>query len=142
MTWTYGGDPSNSTRDAVRWLVGDTDTTDQQVTDEEITFALSTASSNVHGAASQVCKGIAAKFARRASIGADGMSEQWTQLQTHYLGLAATYEADAKKGVAGISPSVVGAVMDIADNETPSHFQVGMHDQSGTHETTVEDLDP
>ena len=40
MTWTYGGAPGTTSsatrRDAVRLLVGDTDTTDQQVSDEEI----------------------------------------------------------------------------------------------------------
>jgi len=48
MTWTYGGAPGTTTsatrRDAVRLLVGDTDTTDQQITDEEIAFGLSQAS--------------------------------------------------------------------------------------------------
>ena len=40
MAWTYGNDPSSSTRDAVRFLVQDIDTNRQLVSDEEIAFAL------------------------------------------------------------------------------------------------------
>ena len=36
MAWTYSGDPSSSARDAIRFLVGDTDTNDQLVTNEAI----------------------------------------------------------------------------------------------------------
>ena len=38
MAWTYSGDPSSSARDAIRFLVGDTDTNDQLVTNEEIAW--------------------------------------------------------------------------------------------------------
>jgi hypothetical protein len=31
MTWSYSGDPSSSSTDAVRFLVGDTDTNDQLI---------------------------------------------------------------------------------------------------------------
>ena len=40
MTWNYSGDPSLSSRDAVRFLIGDTDPNDPLVTDEEIAYAL------------------------------------------------------------------------------------------------------
>lgn len=40
MTWSYSGDPSSSDRDAVRFLIGDTDTTDQQLSNEEINYLL------------------------------------------------------------------------------------------------------
>ena len=38
MTWTYSGDPATNARDSIRFLVGDTDTNDQLVSDEEIAW--------------------------------------------------------------------------------------------------------
>ena len=54
MTWTYGNDPTNSSRDAVRYLVGDTDSNLAFVTDEEIAWALSQNSNNAYAAAAAV----------------------------------------------------------------------------------------
>lgn len=65
MTWTYDGSPSANDRDAVRFLVTDTDTTDQLVTDEEIAWALAE-NPNVYIAASVVAMQIARQFARKA----------------------------------------------------------------------------
>lgn len=38
--WSYSGNPSASTKDQVRFLVGDTDTNNQMLSDEEIDWAL------------------------------------------------------------------------------------------------------
>ncbi len=40
MTWDYSGDPASSDKDAVRFLIGDTDKKDPLVQDEEITATL------------------------------------------------------------------------------------------------------
>lgn len=40
MTWTYSGDPSSSARDEVRYLIGDTNEDDQQLSDQEIAWAI------------------------------------------------------------------------------------------------------
>lgn len=61
MTWSYT-DPSASDKDAVRYLVGDTDTNDQQTSDEEIAWAL-TEYPKVKYAAALVCRALAAKYA-------------------------------------------------------------------------------
>ena len=37
MAWTYAGDPAASNLATVRFLIGDTDTTDQLLNDAEIT---------------------------------------------------------------------------------------------------------
>ena len=65
MTWSYSGDPANSDLDSVRFLVRDTDTNDQLVTDEEIGWALAERP-NVYSAASLVASTIARDFARKA----------------------------------------------------------------------------
>ena len=40
MRWTYGGNPAASSRDAVRWHVGDTDERRKLLDDREIDYAL------------------------------------------------------------------------------------------------------
>jgi len=64
--WTYTGDPTASSKDAVRVLCGDIDDTDPQVTDEEIAFWLAE-EGNSYSAAAAVCEHLAARWAREAS---------------------------------------------------------------------------
>jgi hypothetical protein len=51
MTWTYGGDPSANNRDEVRFLIGDVDSTQPLLTDEEIAYAIAELNSNYATAA-------------------------------------------------------------------------------------------
>jgi len=72
MTWTYGGDPSSNARDAIRFLVGDTDTNDQLINDEEIAWVNNqvtgsdTATTGLYDAAYRCLLAIASKFSRLA----------------------------------------------------------------------------
>ena len=87
MTWTYSGDPSSTSRDEVRFLVGDTDTSDQQVTDEEIAWALSENSSNAYMAASVIAHAISAKFSRKADKAVGDLRLSYSQLSKQYADL-------------------------------------------------------
>lgn len=40
MSWSYSGDPGSSSLDLVRFLIQDTDTTDQLLSNEEITYLI------------------------------------------------------------------------------------------------------
>lgn len=94
MTWSYSNtdlDISTSTGrlNIVRFLVGDTDTTDQQVQNEEITFALSQATNDVYSAAAYIARSLSAKFSRLVDVDLDGqLAESYSQLQKHYSDLA------------------------------------------------------
>ncbi|MDD5229911.1 MAG: hypothetical protein PHC43_01125 [Candidatus Marinimicrobia bacterium] len=66
MTWSYSGNPSDSTVDALRFLTGDTDTNEQLLSNEEITY-ISTAFVDVNLAGAELCEAIAAKFARKVN---------------------------------------------------------------------------
>jgi len=87
MAWTYSGDPSDSTRDAVRFLIGDTDTTDQLISDEEVDYLV-----ELHGtlsrSASEAARSIAAKFARLMNRSIGGLSADFSQKYQHYMELA------------------------------------------------------
>lgn len=72
MTWTYSGDPATNARDSIRFLVGDTDTNDQLVNDEEIAWinnqvaGSDAATTDLYTSAYRVMITIASKFSRLA----------------------------------------------------------------------------
>lgn len=67
MTWTYGGDPSANARDEIRYRVGDTDTNEQLVSDEEIAFQVATNDTTLD-AARATAQAILATFARQPTF--------------------------------------------------------------------------
>lgn len=66
MGWTYSGDPSLSNKDAVRFLIGDTQSDSPLSTDEEIEWSLSINNNNIYRSAGDIAEGIAAYFATQA----------------------------------------------------------------------------
>jgi len=123
MAWSY--DPtdldtstSSGRLNSVRLLVGDTDTTDQQVQNEEITFALAESSNNIYSAASWVARVIASLYSRRVNTTLDGaLSADYTDLAAQYFKLAEDLEYRGKTngavlGVAagGLTISDINAV--------------------------------
>lgn len=64
MTWSYSGNPGYSGKDQVRFLVGDTDKTDQLLTDAEIEWTLQRYNNAPMNAAIRCCESILSKFAR------------------------------------------------------------------------------
>ena len=92
MTWTYGGDPSANDRDAVRFLSGDTDTSNQQVSDEEIAFLLTESNDNVYLSAAGVCDAAAARVSAKAD---ESKSVGDLSLSTSYANQAATFQERA-----------------------------------------------
>jgi len=65
MAWNYSGDPSTSTKDAIRFEIGDTDQSWKLLEDEEIEYALKV-EPNWIAAAARCCESIARRFAREA----------------------------------------------------------------------------
>lgn len=62
--WTYSGDPSSSTKDAVRFTIGDTDCRDQILTDKEIEYLLKLYCSNVLQTSIRAAEMAMAKYTR------------------------------------------------------------------------------
>ena len=99
MAWTYGGDPSANARDAIRFLIGDTDTTDQLLSDEEIAWVNSEASGTATGttalydAAYRCCLTIASKLAREADKQIGDLSVSMSQRAKAYREQAASLKA-------------------------------------------------
>ena len=103
MSWSYDVSDLNTTTssgrlNSVRLLVGDTDTSDQLVQNEEITFALAQVGDNVYYAGSWICKAIAAKFSRMVDTQLDGaLSAKYSDRVKQYQLLSIQIEAQGKK---------------------------------------------
>jgi hypothetical protein len=95
--WSYTGNPDARPVDMVRFLIGDTDTDNQQLNDAEITSLLTQASSDPNRAAVFACRSLATKFASKAdysrSVGGLSISTQYGATADRYLKLAATLSA-------------------------------------------------
>ncbi len=93
MTFTYSGDPSTSTRNYVRFLISDTDSTDALFSDEELNYVISEWNNDAYDAARECAEILIARFAREAdsvskSVGDISVSESFAQKIQHYKELA------------------------------------------------------
>ena len=133
MSWSYSPSDLNTTTasgrlNSVRLLVGDTDSADQLVQNEEIMFGLSQANNNVYYAAAWVCRTVAAKFSRMVDTTLDGaLSGKYSTRAKQFQQLATQIEAQGKKtsgkalGVfaGGISSSAMGVANADPDRVMP-----------------------
>ena len=120
MAWSYSVADLNTTTSSgrlntVRLLVGDTDTSDQLVQNEEIIFALSQVGDNVYYAGSWVCRTIAAKFSRMVDTQLDGaLQANYSDRSKQFQQLAIQIEAQGKK-TSGKSLGVFGGGISVMD---------------------------
>jgi len=131
--WSYSGDPTDSDLDEIRFLVQDTDTADQLITDEEISYIIDKWV-DVYGsnfmAAAMVAEAIAAKFTREVAYSADGVSVAVEQLQQKYDNLAMSLRDQYRQFDIGAGPVVEGILYsDTLDpGIKPTMFGIGMND--------------
>ena len=137
MTWTYDAAPSDDTpeglRDAVRVLVGDVNTLDQQVQDEVIAFFLNKFNDEVYSAASMVCRVIAANYARLVDTKIEETESKFSLRVQQYDTLARHLERLAQKfGSSSVGIPMAGGIllseMQDARNDAdrvPATFKVG-----------------
>jgi len=108
MSWTYDNAPSTTSasgrRDAVRYLIGDTDSeVTPTLSDEEIAFSLLQNGNAILSSAIDACRSLAAKWAKIPSFtvvneGSVSAGEVHARLQSTMTVL----QADAAKGAAPI----------------------------------------
>lgn len=133
MTWTYSGNPSLTSRDEVRFLVGDTDNTNQLATDEEISYALVKEGSSYLAAAS-VCFSLAAKYARYMDQSVGDLSISYSQRYQQFKELAKRLELSGSSqfGIpyaGGISQTDKETVAADADRLQPA-IKIDVHDNT------------
>lgn len=76
----YTGDPANVPTDRVRFLVGDTDNAELQLTDAEVAHLLAQANGQPDYAAPLAADALAARYAHRVNYTAGRVSRQWSDL--------------------------------------------------------------
>jgi hypothetical protein len=154
MAWSYNASDLNTTAasgrlNSVRLLIGDTDTNDQLVQDEEIFFALGQNGNNVYYAASWSCRIIAAKFSRLVDTQLDGaLQASYSDRSKQYTLLSTQMDALGKKvsgralGVSagGISNSAMGVVEANTDRVSPQ-FAVDQFNNPEAADTYIPDYD-
>jgi hypothetical protein len=122
MAWSYDPTDLDDTteegrKNIVRLLIGDTNTLDQQVQDEEIFYALSETNDNTYAAAAYISRTIAAQYARRVNTELDGaLKAEYSDLMKNYMALSRDLEAQGRRrggnmgiSAGGISRTTVGA---------------------------------
>jgi len=87
MSWSYSGNPDASPLDKVRFLIQDTDTTDQQLSDQEITAMLNDSGNNAYVAAISCVQALIAKYTRRADKNVGDLHISYSQIAKGYKDL-------------------------------------------------------
>ena len=113
MTWSYSGDPSKNARDQVRFLIQDTQETDQFLSDAEIDYLL-TAEGNTRTAAARAAEIIGGQFARKCDESVGQVRISFSQKSKQYWELALRLKRDA--AIKGACPFAGG--ISRADKET------------------------
>lgn len=131
-SWTYSENPGTSTRDAVRFAIGDTDAQDPLLWDEEIDFAIAE-----HGTvlgASQACvRAIVAKLAKEMDRTVGALSASFSQRHEHYKELLVTISSQVSESLGapyagGISTTDKQAQRSDQDHDELRYVTKGMMD--------------
>lgn len=139
MTWSYSGDPSTSTKDAVRLLIGDTigiPTSMQLMQDEEIAYLLTAHGNDPLAAAVAALRSLASKFARYVDEVTGDLQRKYSQRVKQFLDLADKLLTDASNPLlatpipfaGGISKSDIETRVENTDRY-PDIFQIGEDDE-------------
>ena len=125
MTFTYGN-PGDSQKDAIRFLIQDTDPTEMFLQDEEIEWMITLWGSRggIHYVAARCCEAIAAIFARETHVSSDSQSVSLGELTDKYMRMAESLMATE-------NAMSVGELFVGGGSGSGTHgpiFAVGMHD--------------
>lgn len=126
MTWSYSGNPADSDLDRLRFLIGDVDSNDQQLSDEELNFLLAQNSIIVQAAVG-ACDAIIAKYSRL-------VDQKTGDIDTKYSQRIAAYE-NLKKAL----PTSPAATDDSAPSPWPVPYAGGISEADMDTETDDED---
>lgn len=131
--FTYSGDPSTSLRDEVRFLLQDTDTSMQLMTDPELDYLINKwmpLYESAYYVASVAASVVSRKFAGVVSISADGVSVSVGDLSTRYAELSKKLRQEHQESMAfgnvDIANIMVGSELD--PSIAALNFEIGQND--------------
>lgn len=131
-TYSYHGPSADSDTDSIRFLLGDTGP-EWLLSDEEILYATEKWKpeyGTVEYVASTLAENIAAKYAREASLSADGVSVGLGQVAQQFRDLAVNLRQQHQSLLVGGFPDVGGITPgeDQLPGIAPFSFGTGIHD--------------
>ena len=135
--WSYSEDPASSDMDAVRFKIGDTDSDDELLQNEEIEYTLAefaTATDPVQRASIACARALEAMFARQSTYRIGQVSQTLSKKSDQFRRLAESLEEElVKRTPAEITGQPVLSSVKQADRDDSEliqpHFRVGIHDR-------------
>lgn len=94
MSWTYNTELTVS-RDQLRLLIGDTLSTDQQFSNEELDWMLTENGNGLYRSAASACRMLAARYSRYADKWVGDLKILASQKSRSYLAMADTFAQQA-----------------------------------------------
>lgn len=129
MSFSYSGDPGASPLDELRFWIGDTDSTDAQLSDQEIKYLLRSNGDSVTAAALEGCRRLISKYSRYVDQKTGDIdikySQRISQLKISMDNIRAGMNPTPYTG--GISKSDIETVQEDDDRQGPV-FALGMMD--------------
>lgn len=139
MVWDYSGDPADSTKDAVRFLIGDTNHDAQLLSDEEIAWLLSQNADDVYVAAQRALTQLATRYSGKADKAVGDLKISYSQLSKQFAERASDVLAQAEQGGGLVATPYAGGISrsDKQLDETNSDrvdpaFKRDLHDDKGS----------
>lgn len=134
MTWTYNlaGLAAGNQKDIIRFMIGDTISTDPQLADEEISFCFALRHST-YGGAAQACEALASQYSRLADTVTGELHTLYSSKARAYAKRAIDYENYAAITAGPLiyagGISIVDKLLQDADPDRVSpQFNLGMTD--------------
>ena len=134
MSFSYSGNPSNSPKDEVRFLVGDTNPNSFNLHDAEIKYMITT-EGTVLAAAVAGSLAIASRYAKLIDESVGNVSKSYSQRFEHYTLLSGQLRRrNAEKSVLPYASGISEADKETLETDTDnvrSAFTKNLHDSPG-----------
>ena len=125
-------DNLSTTRDQLRFLIGDTDDNEQMLSDSEIAFLFTMEDDDLLMTCASACDAIASKFARDVNFRFCTMWQDASDAKKHYTELANRFRAETSRNTA---QPVFTFNENLNAGEVWEQFWYGMHDNPQTYST-------
>jgi hypothetical protein len=137
MTWSYSGNPASSALDEVRFLIQDTDTNDQLLSNEELTYLLTAYANDAFNAAIAAVSTLVATASRvqeeSKTVGDLSLSIKSGARVTQWQALLATLKAEQFRrnpGAPAYNQNAMVPTVDRVPEDESTDFVVGQMDNN------------